>query len=499
MADPGRVARGARLLAWLEREGCEHCVRLGETPGAGGVGVFATRDVERGEVLISCPTRTVISAAETRLDLDEGMAAFASAMDDIRVARGGSPEGDPLDDSTRMQLVLLRERHIAETCSSEPTFSPLGEGKEKGEAPPRRSGYWSPYARALPGDELVASLPSSWSDAEIEERLRGTSLFAEVVAERAETSSLAAALARHPDAATRFPGRAFDAPRLRWARAAFWSRAIALPLAGWGRGPQAGTGKRSATKHPKRSSGDDGALTPLLDMCNHARDAGTEVTTRGATWRLVATRAFARDEEIRIDYGGKGNGELLKRHGFVIPNNPFDTCSFQFPAAKEECTAGGNLAFTLHRGVREWREFPPGLLEAAARRVRLERRPIDASRDASDDDASFATDAKETEDVKADLVALVRRENETRDALSFLAESARRLADAAAPTGAGREPEAKKKRFHPDASGFATSSAFLAERACAMYRESQRSLLRDLEDLALETIKASRDGDASSR
>ena len=69
MADPGRVASGANLLAWLEREGCEHCVRLGETPGAGGVGVFASRDVERGEVLISCPTRTVISAAETRLEL----------------------------------------------------------------------------------------------------------------------------------------------------------------------------------------------------------------------------------------------------------------------------------------------------------------------------------------------------------------------------------------------------------------------------------------------
>ena len=488
MADPGRIARGASLLAWLEREGCEHCVRLGETPGAGGVGVFASRDVERDEVLISCPMRTVISAAETRLDLDEGMAAFAKAMDDVRIARGGSPEGDPLDDSTRMQLVLLRERHIAETNPSETPFEEQ-KGDEGDDA--RRSGYWSAYVRALPGDELVASLPSSWSEPEIERRLSGTSLFAEVLAERAETSSLEAALARHPDAATRFPRRAFDASRLRWARAAFWSRAIALPLAGWGRG-RCGTGTR-------RSSGDDGALTPLLDMCNHARDAGTEVTTRGATWRLVATRAFARDEEIRIDYGGKGNGELLKRHGFVIPNNPFDTCSFQFPAAKEECTAGGNLAFTLHRGVREWREFPPGLLEAAARRVRLERRPIDASRDASDDDASFATDAKETEDVKADLVALVRRENETRDALSFLAESARRLADAAAPTGAGREPEAKKKRFHPDASGFATSSAFLAERACAMYRESQRSFLRDLEDLALETIKASRDGDASSR
>jgi hypothetical protein len=190
MADPGRVARGASLLAWLEREGCEHCVRLGETPGAGGVGVFASRDVERGEVLISCPTRTVISAAETRLDLDEGMAAFVGAMDEIRVPRdcappgasGGSPEGDPLDDSTRMQLVLLRERHIAET-------TPMLSGDESDDARKRKrdvdenvrfSGYWSPYVRALPGDELVASLPLSWSESDIHKRLEGTALFAEV-------------------------------------------------------------------------------------------------------------------------------------------------------------------------------------------------------------------------------------------------------------------------------------------------------------------------------
>ena len=150
MADPGRVASGANLLAWLEREGCEHCVRLGETPGAGGVGVFATRDVERGEILISCPTRTVISAAETRLDVDPGMKAFAKALDDVRVARGDSlSEGTPLDDSTRMQLLLLRERHT-------PHWSPTDDSQPR--PPPRDgsrgedvrfSGYWATYARSL--------------------------------------------------------------------------------------------------------------------------------------------------------------------------------------------------------------------------------------------------------------------------------------------------------------------------------------------------------------
>lgn len=456
MADPGRVARGASLLAWLEREGCEHCVRLGETPGAGGVGVFASRDVERGEVLISCPTRTVISAAETRLDLDEGMAAFVGAMDEIRVPRdcappgasGGSPEGDPLDDSTRMQLVLLRERHLAETNDEDENRDARKRKRDVDvDVDVRFSGYWSPYVRALPGDELVASLPLSWSESDIHKRLEGTALFAEVQTERAECASLAAALAAHKDARSAFPPDAFGVPRIKWARAVFWSRAIALPLAGWGRGDMTKT---------KRSSGDDGALTPLLDMCNHARNAGTSLQKRGASWRLVATRRFARDEEVRIDYGGKGNGELLTRHGFVIPNNPFDTCAFRV----------GKQSFLLHRGVREWREFPPGLRDAARRALADSNEP-----------------RGESEPDKSEL--------------SFLAATARRLADAAATTAAPRDEEDETKnkalaRFVPDASGFATSTPFLAERACVIYRESQRSLLRDLGDLAAETIEASR-------
>jgi len=476
MADPGRVASGANLLAWLEREGCEHCVRLGETPGAGGVGVFATRDVERGEILISCPTRTVISAAETRLDVDPGMKAFAKALDDVRVARGDGSgrEGTPLDDSTRMQLLLLRERHTEERRVSLPTDSPPPRDPpprdaKREPADVRFSGYWAAYTRALPGDELVASLPSSWSEPELERRLGGTSLFPEVLAERAELVSLAAALESvwRGDETERGDSAfgddsAFGVSRLRWARAVFRSRAIALPLAGWGRGGGRGL-------ETKRSGGDDGALVPLLDMCNHARDAGTSLQRRGAAWRLVATRRFTRNEEVRIDYGGKGNGELLTRHGFVIPNNPFDTCSFQI----------GTVSFTLHRGVREWREFPPGARDAAARFLRQTRGESDGGKR-----------GKRRRDGETERRETTRSESE-RDVivLTFLAESARRRRDAiAAPPGESSRAES----VAPDASGFATSSAFLTDRACAMVRESQRELLSDLEDLARETIEATR-------
>lgn len=484
MADPGRVASGANLLAWLEREGCEHCVRLGETPGAGGVGVFATRDVERGEILISCPTRTVISAAETRLDVDPGMKAFAKALDDVRVARGDGSgrEGTPLDDSTRMQLLLLRERHTEERRVSLPTDSqprdPPPRDAEREPVDVRFSGYWAAYTRALPGDELVASLPSSWSEPELERRLGGTSLFPEVLAERAELVSLAAALSvwrgDETSGDSAFARGAFGVSRLRWARAVFRSRAIALPLAGWGRGGARGL-------ETKRSGGDDGALVPLLDMCNHARDAGTSLQRRGAAWRLVATRRFTRGEEVRIDYGGKGNGELLTRHGFVIPNNPFDTCSFQI----------GTSSFTLHRGVREWREFPPGARDAAARFLRQTRGRSaflgESSESASRDDLG----GKRRRDDETERHQETTRSESERDVivLTFLAESARRRRDAiAAPPGESSRAES----VAPDASGFATSSAFLTDRACAMVRESQRELLSDLEDLARETIEATR-------
>ena len=114
----GRLAQCTALLRWLEQEGCAHCVRLGETPSA-GVGVFATRDIDKGDVIISCPVRCVIGAAETRLvDSDKETVAFSDAMDALRVREEPNDtqtSGSPISDTTRMQLTLLRERHLAET------------------------------------------------------------------------------------------------------------------------------------------------------------------------------------------------------------------------------------------------------------------------------------------------------------------------------------------------------------------------------------------------
>jgi hypothetical protein len=489
MADPGRIGRCAALLAWLEREGCEHAVHLGETPGAGGVGVFASRDIQHGEILISCPTRTVISAAETRLDFDDAMIEFRNAMDDLRVRDwSGStpesddardPEGDPLDDSTRMQLVLLRERHIAETQSvTEHAVLERNERETRAlrNGSRRFAGYWSPYVLSLPGDELVASLPMTWSEDDLERRLLGTSLLTEVRAEKAKLRALSRVLERDRKV---FPPVAFGRDRLEWAHCVFWSRAIDLRLPGWGRaGNESGDGKRR-----KRSGGDDGALVPFLDMCNHASgiEAGTEVGSRGDRWRLIARRTFRKGEEVRIDYGAKGNGELLRRHGFVVPGNAFDTCPFpiqatealEFPNAssrKEVLKKETKRVKTylLHRGVGEWREFPFGLREDL-RRLR-EEEPGDG-----DGRGGSCSSPRET-----DLGVL---ETIARIAKGAAAEVLGSEEDWATRDVSGGCDEA----FAED--GFTTCARVLADRACSLYRASQIMLLRDLSDLADEGIR----------
>eukprot|EP00966_Prymnesium_polylepis_P132823 3070316-Prymnesium_polylepis.1 len=62
------------------------------------------------------------------------------------------------------------------------------------------------------------------------------------------------------------------------------------------------------------------ALVPALDLLNHAGSAaGASVRFDAASscFELVAERAHDAGEELLIDYGVRGSGQLLRRYGFV--------------------------------------------------------------------------------------------------------------------------------------------------------------------------------------
>ena len=53
-------------------------------------------------------------------------------------------------------------------------------------------------------------------------------------------------------------------------------------------------------------------------MANHRAGATTELRVRGGHFELLAGRSVKSGEEVFINYGAKGNGELLRCHGFVV-------------------------------------------------------------------------------------------------------------------------------------------------------------------------------------
>lgn len=74
--------------------------------------------------------------------------------------------------------------------------------------------------------------------------------------------------------------------------------------------------------------GRDAALVPLLDLADHDVE-------RGGSWRideeegmisLVHPHGLEPGEEVTLDYGEKGNCELLISYGFCLHPNPRETC-----------------------------------------------------------------------------------------------------------------------------------------------------------------------------
>lgn len=264
-----RLSHGEQLLRELEAAGCLHAVQLGETRHEGGLGVFATRHIAAGEPILQCPV-CVLLRPPAEHALEEAIAAF-SARSGIRV-----------DERMQVQLMLLFERHRARLGAT--------------------AGVMSSYINSLPGSDLVDSLPLSWHHKDLHRRARGTALLSDVTTMREHLHALSLAIKSHGDLFGDMLGEV-NVNDLMWAQAIFWSRAIVLDL-------------------PKRTE----CLVPLLDMCNHRAGSASELRVVGSIFELRAGRSLRSGDEVCINYGAKGNAELLRCHGFVVPDNPAEVC-----------------------------------------------------------------------------------------------------------------------------------------------------------------------------
>jgi hypothetical protein len=270
MGADGRLAAGCALLGQLEAQGCTHAVHLAVAPDAGGLGVFASRDVAADELVMRCPMAAVLRA-DADAELSAALTEF-SARAELHI-----------DARVRLQLLLLHERR---RLSRQPSPS-----------------TWGLYIASLPSDDLVDALPISWSEADLQRRAKGTALVAQVTTARAQLDALCRAVASHGQILGE-TASALDRRALLWAHAIFWSRALVLDAPG----------------------GRAECLVPLLDMCNHRPGGTAQLRVAGGCFELRAGRSLRRGEEVCIDYGSKGNGELLRCHGFVMADNPADVC-----------------------------------------------------------------------------------------------------------------------------------------------------------------------------
>jgi len=317
MACPSARNSGAdALINWLAAEGADLAPITVGASAYGGLGVCAATALPAGAVAFRCPCSVVLTAAAALDDPLIGPPLRHLAASDI------SPG---LDDPYRLMLLLLA--HRAQGASSR----------------------WAPYIAALPGDELPASLPLHWPATEASELLAGTPLLAQASKAAADLAAfhrevvMGRLCATWPDV---FPPHAYDWPSIAWAYAIFWSRAIMLPLPG----------------------GSRACLVPLLDLCNHSASTAARVNCERMAPREAAiesendkhaacqdvsnsgelevnsdsvggasghgdgehcfvlrlARPAAAGDELHINYGAKGNAELLRCHGFALPDNPAD-------------------------------------------------------------------------------------------------------------------------------------------------------------------------------
>jgi hypothetical protein len=267
-----RLARVARMCAWLTASGATGLGALRVGVSADGAGVFSGEaGVAPGGVIASVPASVALSVGAS--------AAAAVGVACARLSPPPSPE-----------FVLWLD---------------MASGRRDG------AHASHPYLAALPA---VAPDCASWSEAD-REALAGTDVGAAVAA------GAAALAAEHARVVPALDARhSVTLADLAWARGCYLSRRFPPRLLDAG-APRAGA---------------PGVLLPFFDLLNHSGGTDIEWRGGGDAVVFVAGAAgVAAGAEVFNNYGDKANDELLVAHGFARRGNPHDRVGLVLNVAVE--------------------------------------------------------------------------------------------------------------------------------------------------------------------
>lgn len=183
---------------------------------------------------------------------------------------------------------------------------------------------WKPYIDILPS---VADVYPSylWTDEELN-MLYGSPTYAaskslRMKIEKEYENVKELTFKRYPDI---FPLEKFTLQIFTWAFVMLLSRAARLS---------------------SKLNGEELALVPYADLMNHnpysntyidAQRTGLPLISRAEEVAVYSDRSYKKFEQVFINYGEKGNGDLLLLYGFALERNPFNSVDIAVGLSKED-------------------------------------------------------------------------------------------------------------------------------------------------------------------
>eukprot|EP01060_Flectonema_neradi_P039692 TRINITY_DN8824_c0_g1_i1.p1 TRINITY_DN8824_c0_g1~~TRINITY_DN8824_c0_g1_i1.p1 ORF type:complete len:548 (+),score=73.25 TRINITY_DN8824_c0_g1_i1:64-1707(+) len=241
-------------------------------PETTGRGLIATKDISYPEPILKIPKKLLFNVHTTK-------DSFLSPLFDLY----------SLDDDSRLLLFLVYEKFRGNNPSSVSNFC------------------WESFIKVLP--EKYDAL-FFWSESDLRE-LQGTRLLSSAMEQKQHLREVYDSLfpklsSAHPDI---FTDEIFSWENFMWGRAVFDSRAFVIKI-----------GTEEVT-----------TLVPFAEFVNHTGDTTGHVSFRrydedSQCVVLDSLSHIQKGQQLFMNYGPMQNYELVQSYGFVLEDNPLETC-----------------------------------------------------------------------------------------------------------------------------------------------------------------------------